>query len=303
MRGGIVHSVMVAIILSLSYQCQAQSTLSESPSWYGKVLRTWFPDQIMIHGSQYFNTRIRCSDSDITHFTATAGKTFTGVGPAFRIEGELKLDALPHNLFVVDGAQGEKYMLHLQAYLISPSGELLWHQQGYPVGNSWVDGAGSTTTFNLIGSFNKSLDGCICGILAVGDPIFIEGTSETRVILGMKRFSFKNDSESTTYDPSLVKPIERRKTRIEGGSLGSANVKKHTDLRYVQSEYNGWKYERLTSLTEPEKRKIFYELVKYQDKTGDDWGAYTVVGERYGLPERATKAIATEGGVKNWPMP
>lgn len=296
--------IIAVLIMSLPpCQCQAQSALSESSTWYGKVLRNWFPKQVLIHGSQYFNTRIRCSDIDITHFIATAGKAYTDIGPAFCIEGELKLDALPLGLVVADGVQGERYMLHLQAYIISPEGELLWQQQGFPIGDAWVDGMGASVMFNLIGTFNKSLDGCVCGILAIGDPIFIEGTSETSVILGMKRFSFKNNSDSTSYDASLVKPIVRRKPSAGESDKKPYSVKRRTGLQYVQSEYNGWKYEKLTSLPEAEKREIFYELVLYQDKTGDDWGAYSVVGKRYGLPERAAKAIAYEGGLKQWPMP
>jgi len=277
--------------------------LSESKAWYAKVLRNWFSDHITIHGTQYYNTLIRCSDVDVTHFDATAEKVYTDIGPAFRVSGEVVLDPLPEDLIVVDGAQGERYMLHLQAYILSPEGDVIWQQEGFPVGDPWIARSGGVVPFNLIGSFNKNLDGCRCGVLAVGDPILVTGTSSTRVILGMKRFSFQNGSTSSSFDPSHLRPIVRSVQSSGENKRAHASPKKRAQLEYIQSEYNGWKYDRLTSLSIAEKKRIFYDLVLYQDRTGDDKGAYSAIGKRYGLPERATEAIAIEGGLKNWPMP
>ena len=190
-----------------------------------------------------------------------------------------------------------------QAFLISPNGEVVWSQQGYPKNNSWVESHGSTTQFQLIGSYNGSVKNHTAVILAVGDPIFIDGTSETRVILGMKRFSFSNSTRSTEFDPSAVSPqVSRRSTPSKTTSRNSKN-EKFDNIRYVKKKYSGYTYTEVVGIPISTRKEIFYELVKYQDATGDDSGAYRVVAKRYSIPEKATKSIATEGALKRWPMP
>ena len=276
-----------------------QEVLSESTVWFGKALRAWFPEKIEIHGAKYYTTRIRCSNKDLTLFTARAGKTDFGLGPVFRIEGSLTLDSLPPGLKVVNGAKGKKYMLLLQGYLFSQQGKLLWSQNGFPKGETWVPHIGSTIKFKLFDKFSGSLKGCTVVVIAIGDPIFIEGTSETRVILGMKRYSFKDENESTSYDPTISKPIQSSQTQQKS----TKQKKKYTNLKYVQKKFNIFKYEEVVSIPVHERKKIFYELIEYQDRTGDDRGAYKVIAKRYDLPERAVSAISGEGAVKNWPMP
>lgn len=280
-----------------------QETLSKSSTWFAKALGEWFPEKISIHGSPYYTTRIRCSNKDLTHFRAKASKTDIGMGPAFQIEGSLTVDALPPGLKIIDGAQGKKYMLHLQAYLFSPEGKLLWSQQGFPKGGSWVAEEGATADFTLINAYSGPLKGCIAAVLAVGDPIFIEGTSETRVILGMKRFGFDDNVVSTSYDPTISKEVQpaARTTKIKRPS--SAAKPKYENLQYLEKKLHGWKYTEVVSIPVADRKKIFYELTDYQDRTGDDVGAYKVIGKRYSLPDRAVTAIATEGALKNWPMP
>jgi len=301
-----IHCFIVLVFfsfLAIPGALHGQEALSKSPVWFGKALCTWFPEKIEIHGSTYYTTRIRCSNKDITHFKARVGKADIGLGPSFRIEGTLALDSLPPGLKVVDGAQGKKYMLLLQGYLFSPQGNLLWSQQGFPQGGSWVRHCGATTKFQLIDKFSGSLKGCTAVVIAIGDPIFIEGTSETRAILGMKRFSFKDENESTAYDPTISKTVQPPKTRQSSTKQEPVPRKRYTNLKYVEKKLHGWKYTEVVSIPVPERKKIFYELVKYQDRTGDDEGAYKVIAKRYGLPERAVTAIATEGALKSWLMP
>ena len=77
-------------------------------------------------------------------------------------------------------------MLHLQAYLFSPQRKLVWQQQGFPAGGSWMRSSGDSGTFTLINSYSGPTSGYELIILAAGDPIF-SSSSETRVILGAKR--------------------------------------------------------------------------------------------------------------------
>lgn len=297
-----IHFFIVLVVFSflvIHGPLHGQEVLSKSPVCFGKALHAWFPEKIEIHGATYYATRIRCSNKDLTHFKARAGKTDIGLGTSFRIEGSLTLDSLPPGLKVVNGAKGKKYMLLLQGYLFSQQGKLLWSQKGFPQGESWVPHSGSTTKFKLFDKFSGSLKGCTALVIAIGDPIFIEGTSETKVILGLKRYSFKDENESTTYDPTISKPIQSSKTQ----QSSKKQKKKYTNLKYVEKKLNIFKYTEVVSIPVQERKKIFYELIKYQDSTGDDKGALKVIAKRYGLPERAVSAISGEGAVKNWPLP
>ena len=158
------------------------ATLKASGVWFAKELRSRFRDSIPIHGSNYNVDRIACLPKDITTFDVSAGKA----GSALSVEGTLKLAGLPTPFKVIDGAQGAKYMIHLQAYLFSPEGHLVWEQQGFPQGNAWVRAAGDSVTFRLVDSFVGTLAGHELLIVAAGDPILSE-VSETRTILGLKK--------------------------------------------------------------------------------------------------------------------
>jgi len=56
-------------------------------------------------------------------------------------------------------------------------------------------------------------------------------------------------------------------------------------------------------LPESKRQRIFYELVQAQDSGVGDREAYTLIAQRYGLPERMLNEIAYEGAAKKWPMP
>jgi hypothetical protein len=80
-----------------------------------------------------------------------------------------------------------------------------------------------------------------------------------------------------------------------------------TELRYEVKSLGGLEYDEVVSLPESTRRKIFFNVVDYQDRTGDNFGAFAEIAHRHGLPEEAVKAISSEGvlksALKKWSMP
>jgi len=293
-------TILIAIsLLLISGVLEGQEALSTSQVWYGNALRAWFPEKIEFYGSSYYITRIRCSNKDITHFKAEAGKNNAGFESTFQIEGSLIIDALPSNLKVVDGVKGKKFMLQLQGYLFSQQGELLWSQEGSPIGESWISSNGAKTKFKLIDKYSGSIKGCTAVILAIGDPILVEGSSETKVIFGMKRYSFNNEDKTSSYYPTNAKPVKT----IETKQISSTPNKKYNHIKYVKKKIGYFTYNEAVTIPVKERKNIFYKLVEYQDRTGNDEGAFKVIAKRFKIPEKAVSAISGEGTVKNWPMP
>lgn len=54
---------------------------------------------------------------------------------------------------------------------------------------------------------------------------------------------------------------------------------------------------------ESRKKKMFFELVAAQDAGVGDGRAYSIIAERYDVPEEAVREIAIEGVTGHWPMP
>ncbi|MFC2171825.1 hypothetical protein ACFLU6_04245 [Acidobacteriota bacterium] len=296
------YFILVLVISLFPELLFAQERLAASSVWYAKVLREWFPEKIKVNDSTYYTTRIRCSNKDLTHFKAEAGKTNVGFGSAFHIKGSLTLDPLPAELKTFRGAQGQKYLLLFQGLLFSSEGKVLWSQQGYPKGDAWVNAAGSTTQFNLIGSYGGSLKGCTAAVLAAGDPISIDGSVESRVILGMKRFSFRNDAATSGYDPSVSSP--QAVTQRPPKPTESKQPKKlvYGNLQYIEKKHSGWTYTEVTGVPTEVKKRVFRDIVDYEDRTGNSSSSHKAVAKRYGLPEKAVDSIAEEGLVKRWLM-
>jgi hypothetical protein len=164
----------------------AADTLATSGLWYGPVLRAHFPKAIPIHGWNYPIGKIPCLPKDITKFNVTAGTTTLYGLRAFQIRGTVRFDSLLPPFEVIDGTQGKRYMVHLQGYLFSPDGRLVWQQQGFPKRNSWVRASGDSARFILINGYSGSTSKHELIVVAAGDPIF-SSNPETRVILGAKR--------------------------------------------------------------------------------------------------------------------
>jgi hypothetical protein len=160
--------------------------LAGSELWYAPILREHFPSEIPIHGWDYPISEIPCLPKDITKFHLQPDVT-SALGPrAFRIRGSVELSSVPPPFEVVDGAKGRRYLLHLQAYLFSPTGQLVWSQQGFPAGDAWIAASGGSREFTLIDLYQGPTQGYELIVLAAGDPIFSD-SAETRVILGAKR--------------------------------------------------------------------------------------------------------------------
>jgi len=182
----IIFSTITLILFWLG-AASANDTLGTSNVWYASLLRQYFPFKISIHGIEYSTKIIPCLPKDITKFDVVAEKVNL-FGPAFQVKGTVKLRAITNSFTVINGAMGEKYMLHLQAFLFSPNGKILWQQRGYPKGG-WVNGKGDLASFILIDAFEGSIKKTVLLIIAAGHPI-ISDNSETMVILGVKRIRF-----------------------------------------------------------------------------------------------------------------
>jgi hypothetical protein len=127
-----------------------------------------------------------CLPVDITRFNITAQRKDIGLGPAFAIEGSLNVSAIPSPFRAFDGAKGKKYALHLNGYLISPDGRVVWEQDGSPRGSVWVNAEGDSVNFILINAYREPIKGYHLFVFASGDPI-LSDFSETRVVLGAKK--------------------------------------------------------------------------------------------------------------------
>jgi hypothetical protein len=187
---------LLSAILALSVAFTVAPVTQEVPTvattnlLYGPILQKHFPKTIPIHGWDYPIGELPCHTTDITHFDVTATTTRAYGPPALQVSGSLTLGNIISPYEVIEGAQGKKYMLHLQAYLFSPSGRIVWQQQGFPAGNSWVNAEGGKVNFTLINSYTGSTVGYELFVLAAGDPIF-SSNSETRVLLGAIRITLQ----------------------------------------------------------------------------------------------------------------
>jgi len=186
----LLYAILALSVASTAASAQTVSTVATTKLWYGPILRTHFPTVIPIHGWEYPIDQLPCHSTDITKFNMSATTTRIYGSPALKVSGSLTLGSITSPFEVLDGAQGKKYMLHLQAYLFSPSGKIVWQQKGFPTGNSWVKANGGSVDFTLINSYAGSTDGYLLIVLAAGDPIF-SSNSEIRVILGAKRITLE----------------------------------------------------------------------------------------------------------------
>lgn len=57
------------------------------------------------------------------------------------------------------------------------------------------------------------------------------------------------------------------------------------------------------TLSESERKQIYYEICQAQDEGVGDTRAYTRVSRKYGISENTAYEIAGEGAKKNWPLP
>ena len=162
--------------------------VSNSDVWYASEIRQVFPEGIELLNWNYPLDELPCLPLDISTFSFESNRNldFGDEFPAFEIVGSLTIDAIPAPFVVYDGAMGEKYLLNFNAFLISPQGEIVWSQDGFPrQEDAWVSSEGSTCEFQLIGAYDGPIDNHRVLVIVSGDPIHSPVSWETRVILGV----------------------------------------------------------------------------------------------------------------------
>ncbi len=175
------RSKTLIIFLFVIMMVMPISAMSLSNVWYASLMDKYFHSGVFLHNIKYSHYLSK----DITNFDVSVDKINIGFRPALQIKGTVKIGNLPSSAIAVNG----KYMLFLQAYLISSNGKIIWQQQGFPKNNSWMNANGDTASFLLINNFNGSTDGATLLIIAGGDPI-ISGKKGVRAILGIKKIDY-----------------------------------------------------------------------------------------------------------------
>ncbi len=205
----------------------ADYTVADSSAWYAKKLLALFPpDAIPIYGMTFAADELLCIPTDLASFKASASTTDIGLGSAFAVRGSVSLRRLPPPFRVFDGAMGKRYMLHLQAYLIAPSGRVVWSQKGFPQGEAWVKAEGAQANFLLINAYSGPTADHTVLILAAGDPVFSD-FPETQVLLAANRVllgadELKVQSKSERKPRQALLPWRRAKPKpLQSISLSS----------------------------------------------------------------------------------
>lgn len=155
-------------------------TVADSEVWFARTLRATFGSGLTLLGQPLEFEWLPCLTRDITKFSVEVSRGTE----ATVVTGTLQLEAIPSPFEVVAGAQGQQYLLHLQALLVSANGSIVWEQHGNPSGEAWVSSAGDTAEFRLIASPARSDQAARLIVIAIGEPIL--GASEAKVVLGAK---------------------------------------------------------------------------------------------------------------------
>jgi hypothetical protein len=200
------------ILLLIPLLTYSQKSVNKTSVWYGKMLRIWFDYSIPIRDSNYPLSEIKCSENDITHFNAKAGK-FNKYSSSFYIKGNVKIDAFPSELKDFIDNPKKRYKLLLGAYLLNSSGELVWRKSDYPTDeDKMIKITGDNKDFNVESQYKGEIEGNIAVIIAFTDSIAFKEGTKNRIILGIKRYSFnEKDYISTGYNPSDLQKSKKDK--------------------------------------------------------------------------------------------
>ena len=155
-----------------------------SDVWYAHELRQLFPEGIELNYWTYPLNELPCLPVDISviSFSAIYNTDYS----VLEVVGSISLEAIPEPFIVYDGANGQKYLISIYTILVSPQGEIVWSQDGYPTQeDAWVESEGCTCEFHLIGSYNGLIENHRVLVILSGDPIHVPDSDETRVILGV----------------------------------------------------------------------------------------------------------------------
>jgi len=188
---------------------RAGYTVADSPVWYATTLLALFPEAIPLHGVTYAARELPCVPVDLTSFSGSASTTDIGFGPALVVQGSVSLRPLPPPFRVLDGGMGKRYMLHLQAYLIAPSGRVVWSQEGFPQGGPWVSAEGAQANFTLIDAYSGPTARHTVLIVAAGDPV-LSALAKTGVLLGADWLRVHPKPEPKPPEPDPKPPDSNR---------------------------------------------------------------------------------------------
>lgn len=165
----------------LSQIREQYNSVANSEVWFARLLRSKFGNTIRFNDHDYKSDELACLPIDITTITLSTRR----IGSGLYVEGTLKLDPLPKGYSALNRQRSE-YFVILQAYLFSPEGILVWTDDGFPKGESWVSVHGGDRSFILADDYAGRLDGHELLVLAAGDPLKGHGL-KSPVLLGAKR--------------------------------------------------------------------------------------------------------------------
>ena len=190
MRLRLTLLVVTAFLLATEGPASGQA-LDVARVWYAKELREHFPNGVPIHGYTHPIDEIGVSPVDVTHFEIVAETVPVGSESILRVSGTLRIDPLPTE---VRTFLKPRYMIRLQAYLFSPDGSLIWTQHGFPQGDSWIGRSGGVRRLRLANDLRTPVGDAILIILALGDPLLMDGVPDAYVILGIKKLVLSEQS-------------------------------------------------------------------------------------------------------------
>ncbi len=181
-----VPMLIIFLGYAVPYSTIDAQVLENANVWYAEELRARFPNGVPIHGYTHPIDEIGASPVDVTHFDIVAETVPVGSESILRVSGTLRIDPLPAEVRTF-GNPPPRYMVKLQAYLFSSDGRLIWTQHGFPQGDSWIGRAGGVRRLRLANDLRAPVGDARLIVLALGDPLLMDGVPDAYVILGIKK--------------------------------------------------------------------------------------------------------------------
>ena len=123
-------------------EMRAVQQVAFAPGLSASRLRNAFDGSINFHRHNFSFQELPCftKQGAVVDCQAILGE---GVGgTVLTVSGTVGFHPVPEQVRLMSGRGSEQYMALLQAYLLSPEGEVLWTQQGFPKGGSWLERSG-----------------------------------------------------------------------------------------------------------------------------------------------------------------
>lgn len=153
----------------------------QAPSPMQRYLTRRFPAGVPIGGHPEDTTDLNFLTTDISVFTPKAHP----VGSTFEVSGSLKLGRLPCDFVPWGGSSS--YLVTLDAVAFAAGGSEIWHQTGYPIGDSHANIGGGVFQFYLVNSLKGDPSAGELVLIASTDPLKSVASANTRTVLGVKR--------------------------------------------------------------------------------------------------------------------